>query len=475
MFHPLAAFRRTAPALAHLSLLAAAPAFGAGFALQENSASGLGNAYAGGAAAADDATTLWSNAAGMARLGSRQVAGALNLIWPSMEFRNAGSVAAAQQGLGGEGGNAGSIAVVPNLYLTWPIDRQWSVGVGVNAPFGLKTEYDNGWIGRFQGLKSEIKTINVNPAVSWQPVEGLSIGAGANYQYLDATFTSNANYSGALLSAAAANGIAPGSPTFNAIARATPGLQSNVEVTGDDSAWGWNLGVLFEFAPDQRIGAQYRSALKYEIGGKVSFANPALPALPPALAGVVGALANGVNTQLLYNSSVRSSIKLPEIVNVSYFGRLNERWDLMADAQYTGWSSIETLTFTRGNGQPLQTTAENFRNAWRVALGANYRHDAQWLLRGGVAYDRSPVQDGWRTVRLPDADRTWLALGARYTPDPTWWIDVGAAYIWVKSGGIDEIGSSNFGMPPSAAQSGRVSGSYGNSVVVLSAQLTYAF
>ena len=214
MFHPLAAFRRTAPALAHLSLLAAAPAFGAGFALQENSASGLGNAYAGGAAAADDATTLWSNAAGMARLGSRQVAGALNLIWPSMEFRNAGSVAAAQQGLGGEGGNAGSIAVVPNLYLTWPIDRQWSVGVGVNAPFGLKTEYDNGWIGRFQGLKSEIKTINVNPAVSWQPVEGLSIGAGANYQYLDATFTSNANYSGALLSAAAANGIAPGSPTF---------------------------------------------------------------------------------------------------------------------------------------------------------------------------------------------------------------------------------------------------------------------
>ena len=324
-------------------------------------------------------------------------------------------------------------------------------------------------------MKSEIKTVNVNPAVSWQPVEGLSIGAGANYQYLDATFTSNANYSGALLSAAAANGIAPGSPTFNAIARATPGLQSNVEVTGDDSAWGWNLGVLFEFAPDQRIGAQYRSALKYEIGGKVSFANPALPALPPALAGVVGALANGVNTQLLYNSSVRSSIKLPEIVNVSYFGRLNERWDLMADAQYTGWSSIETLTFTRGNGQPLQTTAENFRNAWRVALGANYRHDAQWLLRGGVAYDRSPVQDGWRTVRLPDADRTWLALGARWTPDPTWWIDVGAAYIWVKSGGIDEIGSSNFGMPPSAAQSGRVSGSYGNSVVVLSAQLTYAF
>ena len=475
MFRTAITCRRTAPALACLSLFGAAPALGAGFALQENSASGLGNAYAGGAAVADDATTLWSNAAGMARLGSRQVAGALNLILPSMQFRNAGSAAALQQGLGGDGGNAGAAAVVPNLYLSWPIDRQWSVGVGVNAPFGLKTEYDNGWIGRFQALKSEITTINVNPALSWQPVEGLSLGVGVNYQYLDATFTNNANYSGALLAAAAANGITPGSPTFNAIAQATPGLQSNVEVKGDDSAWGWNLGVLFEFAPGQRIGAHYRSALKYEVGGNVSFANPALPALPPALAGVVGALANGVNTQLLYNSSVHSKIELPEIVNVSYFGRLNERWDLMADVQYTGWSSIETLTFTRGNGSTLQTTTENFRNAWRVALGANYRHDAQWLLRGGLAWDQSPVQDGWRTARLPDSDRTWLALGARYTPDPKWWIDVGAAYIWVRSGAIDEIGSSNFGQPPSAAQSGLVRGSYDNSVVVLSAQFTYAF
>lgn len=469
------AFGRTAVAIAALSLFSAAPAFGAGFALQENSGSGLGNAYAGGAAVASDASTVWSNAAGMARLGSGQVAGALNFIWPTMEFRNSGSVAAAQQPLGGEGGNAGGLNVVPNLYLTWPIDKQWTVGVGVNAPFGLKSEYDDGWIGRFQGLKSEIKTINVNPAVSWKPVDNLSIGVGVNYQYLDATFTSNANYSGALLSAAAVAGIAPGTPTYEAIRLATPGLQSNVEVDGNDSAWGFNLGVLFDLTPDHRIGAHYRSRLKYDVGGNVKFNNPALPTLPPALAGVVGALANGVNTQLLYDSSVNSTIRLPEIVNLSYFGKLDERWDLMADVQYTGWSSIETLTFTRGDGRALQTTTENFRDAWRFALGANVRWDAQWMFRGGVAYDQSPVQDGWRTVRLPDSDRTWLALGARYTPDPKWWIDAGAAYIWVKSGSIDEIGSSNFGQPPSAAQSGRVRGSYDNDVVIFSVQLTYAF
>ena len=109
-------------------LLAAGPAVGAGFALQENSGSGLGNAYAGGAAVAEDASTVWSNAAGMARLGSAQVVGALNLIQPSLKFSNAASQPALQQPLGGEGGNAGSLNVVPNLYLTYPIDPRWTLG-----------------------------------------------------------------------------------------------------------------------------------------------------------------------------------------------------------------------------------------------------------------------------------------------------------------------------------------------------------
>lgn len=339
----------------------AAPALGGGFALQENSGSGLGNAYAGGAAAAQDASTVWSNPAGMARLGRGQVAGALNLIQPSLKFSNANSVAAAQQPLGNNGGNAGSLAAVPNLYFTMPVAPQWTAGIGLNAPFGLTSDYGEGWIGRFQGLKSEVKTINVNPAVSWQPLANLAVGAGLNYQYLDATFTSNANYSAALLAAAAANGIAPGSPLYNAIAQATPGLQSNVDVSGSDRAWGWNLGVLFDITPDHRIGVHYRSALKYTVSGQVTFANPALPALAPPLAAVVGQLAAGVNSHALYDSGAASRIKLPEIVNLSYFGRLNERWDLMADLQYTGWARSSSwpsraATAARCNRPPRTST-----------------------------------------------------------------------------------------------------------------------
>ncbi len=121
---------RTAVWLAAATLLAAGgPAFAAGFSLAETSASGLGSAFAGGAAAAEDASTLWSNPAGLARIGNRQWAGAVHLITPSFKFRNDFSAAASQQALGGEGGDAGSLNVVPNLYVAVPLNAQWAMGV----------------------------------------------------------------------------------------------------------------------------------------------------------------------------------------------------------------------------------------------------------------------------------------------------------------------------------------------------------
>ncbi len=156
---------RIAAAVGMVALaLGAGQVSAAGFALQENSGSGLGNAYAGGAASAEDAATLWSNVAGMSRIKTNQLVGAVNLIEPSFKFSNGTSLPAAQQPLGGNGGDAGSLNVVPNLYLVVPINKQWTFGLGVNAPFGLVDEYDNGWIGRYQALKSDIKTININPA-----------------------------------------------------------------------------------------------------------------------------------------------------------------------------------------------------------------------------------------------------------------------------------------------------------------------
>jgi long-chain fatty acid transport protein len=160
-----------------------------------------------------------------------------------VKFSNNASLPATNQPLGNNGGDAGGYNYVPNMYLSMPLTPALTFGLGVTVPFGLTTEYDDGWIGRYQALKSSIETININPALAWKVTPQFSVGAGFNYQQIKATLTSNVNYSGALLSAAAANGITPGSPTFNAIAGVTPGLDSKASITGNDWAWGWNVGL----------------------------------------------------------------------------------------------------------------------------------------------------------------------------------------------------------------------------------------
>jgi long-chain fatty acid transport protein len=466
--------RRVAVAVAATFALAAGQAYGAAFALQENSGSGLGNAFAAGAAGSEDVSSMWANPASLSKRMTMEGAGAIHFVTPSIKFRDEGSAAAFNQPLGGTGGNAGSTNIVPNLYIAVPINKQWVFGLGVNAPFGLVTEWDSDWLGRYQGVKSDVKTINVNPAISWKPTDSIAIGLGANWQRIDAEFTQKANYSGGLLTAAQLNGIPAGSPTFNAIAAATPGLDSSATIKGDDSAWGWNLGILIDLARNTQVGLAYRSEIKYKISGNANFDNPT-PVVPPALAGVVGQLANGVNTQFLYNSGITSDIKLPAIFNASIFHQLNDRWDLMADVQWTGWSSIKELKFTRTQASALcpepcvlQNTPENFDDAWRVSAGANYRYNDQWKFRGGIAWDQTPVNEQDRSVRLPDQDRWWLSAGAQYKMSNNLKFDAGFTYIFVKDASINQTGGDPL-------RYGVVKGSFDANVTIFSVQGTYTF
>jgi long-chain fatty acid transport protein len=449
--------------------LCAGPSLGAGFALQETSGSQLGNAFAGGAAGAEDVSTMWTNPAGLARLTGMEAAAAVHLITPSFRLRNDGSLPAQFQPLGGEGGDAGSVNVAPNLYFGVPLNRQWSVGVGINAPFGLVTEYDRDWLGRFQGIKSDVKTVNVNPAVSWRATDNFAVGVGANWQRIDAEFTSMANYSAGIAQAAqqaAGGGLIP--PTLiPTIVGATPGLEAFTRVKGNDDAWGWNAGLLWDVTPNTRVGAAYRSSVKYKVSGNVNFDRPALPALPPTLAPVVGQLAAGVNGQLA-DGGITADIKLPDTANVSVFTRLNDRWDVMGDIQFTKWSVLKDLTFVRTTGVVLSSTPENFDDTWRFSAGANYRYNDAWMFRGGVAFDQSPVNTRDRTPRLPDADRTWLSVGAQYRFNRNLRADAGFTYIFVKSGDIAQ----NEG---NTARNGLISGTYDTSVTIFSAQLTYTF
>ena len=461
--------RTQVAAVAIAFTLIAGNASGAAFALQEESASSLGNAFAGGAAAAEDASSMSVNPATLSKIGSAQVVLGVHLITPSIKFKDNGSAAAAFQPLGGSGGDAGSSVPVPNLYLAVPINRDLVFGLGINVPFGLVTEYDNDFIGRFQGVKSEVKTININPALSWKVNDQLALGIGINWQRLDANFSSMFNYSGAMAQAAqaaAAHGLIPAA-AVPGIVGATTGLESTSRVDGDDSSWGWNIGLLWDVNSMTRVGVSYRAPISYKVKGSVSFDNPT-PNVPAPLAPVVAQLAQQVNTLALYNGGLTSDIKLPGSANLSIFQTFNDRWDWMADVQWTGWSTLKNLTFVRTSGGVLQSTPENFDDVWRFSAGASYRLNDQWKLRGGLAFDQSPVNTSDRTVRLPDSDRIWVTGGARYTFTPQLKFDVGIAYIFADKADINQ----NEG---STAQNGLVNGHYDSSVFIVSGQMVYSF
>lgn len=441
----------------------------AGFQLFEQNASGLGNAYAGQAAAAEDASTVFFNPAAVTRLPGQSAAGGLALIKPKVEFDNGASCAPyvgagagtstcplGQGGnlghaFGSDGGDAGGWAAVPSAYYAWEAvpNRLW-VGAGLNAPFGLATEWDAGWIGRFQAIKSEVQTVNLNPTVAWKVNSLVSLGGGLNAQRLSAELSNSVSYRAVAL----ASGV-------GAIIAGTPaGAEGVATVKGDDWGFGWNIGAMFDFSPSTRLGLAYRSKVKYRLEGDVTFADR------PAALAPVPQVADG---------NVTAEIELPDTFSIALAQQIGPSVQLVADWTWTGWNSIQDLTIVRASGplsgQTLTSTPLRFKNSWRAGLGANYQINSAWKVRTGIAYDKTPVRDEFRTPRLPDADRTWFALGAQWAFAPQAALDFGYAYLVIKDG------SSNLANQETAtsAPRGSLVGNYKANVHILSAQVRWMF
>lgn len=424
-----------------------------GFALK--TANGLGNAFAGGAASAEDASTIFFNPAGMSLLNGKQIVVAAQIIKPSAKFYDNGTSAGALlQTAGGNGGDAGSLDLIPNGYFAMEINQQLRFGLGVFAPFGLQTQYDANWIGRFQAIRSEIETINLNPSVSYQVNDRFSVGAGVSYQRIKGDLTSAVNYSAAA-GVAAANSSTPAGLLAGLAAIAGAKSEGVSTISGRDSAWGYNIGALFNVNPQARVGVAYRSRIKYDLSGTVSFTP--IPA-PLSLLGI----------SQLQNGAVILPITMPDSFSLSGFHRLNDKWDVMADVTWIGWDVLQQLKIDRADGTGnVQTVHENWKNTWRVSAGANYHHSAEWVSRMGVAYDQSPVPDVSRNARLPDNDSIWLSFGVQYKPARQSAIDIGYSHLFVRNASISD--------KQQTAASGGLIGTYSVSEDVLKVQFTQSF
>lgn len=390
-------------ALALVALTGAVHA--SGFNLLEQNASGIGNAYAGSAAVAENASTIYYNPAGMTELPGVSLSAGVAGINPSYRFTNGSSTAS-----GSNGGDAGGWAAVPNGYAAWALTKDLYVGLGISSPFGLKTEYASDWVGRSQSIKFEIKTVNVNPSVAYRVNDKVSVGFGLNWQRIEAEYVRAAG-------------------------------AGQVRLNVDDSAWGWNAGALFTVSPTTKVGLSYRSAIQYHTSGTF----------------------NGV-----LNANASANLKVPDTFIMSVTQKLNDKWEMLGDISRTGWSSIpkvDIMNTSTGAATPAQTLNTDFRNTWRVSLGANYHYSDTIKLKFGLAYDQSPVKSpSTRLASLPDNNRVWISAGGQYRINKLSAVDLGVAYIYLRDPAIDNTSNLT-----------TVNGTYAGSVWVVGGQYSHAF
>jgi long-chain fatty acid transport protein len=414
----------TAAVVAALVSFAGSSAAG-GFAIGVQSGSATGNAVAGGAAVAEDASVVWSNPAGMTHLKqSRQLTTALHIFKPSFKFENIGSTGVFAAPGTGEGRDGGDWAYVPTAFLTTPITNDLRFGFGITAPFGLTTSYDQGWRGQLLALKSKIMTVNLNPALAYRVNDIVSVGAGVNVQWIRAELSSST-----------------GSPVLR-----------NIDLDADDIGYGFNLGVTVQPTTSTRIGASYRSQIKYSLDGRATFSGPGGP---------------------LVNGDVTADLRLPDSASLSAFHEIG-KWELLADATWTGWDTLQQLVVTRSStsaggaaaGSTLATLPFQWKNTWRFAVGANYKLNEQVKIRGGVARDNTPTNDTARTPRLPDQDRTWIAAGLQYRLSRAGVLEVGYAHEFLAD---PRVNNSVGGAP------GALVGKFKAKADILSLQYSQAF
>lgn len=398
----------------------------AGFGLSEQNASGLGNAYAGAAAVAENASTIFFNPAGMVYLKGQQLSSVVHAINPSSHFRNTNSAQFGATALGTEGSDIGDLALIPNLYYSKEITPSLFMGVGIGAPFGLKTEYDSQWMGRFQALKSELKTINFNPAIAYQINDKLALGGGISAMWSQAEITKALN----------------------------TGTGDTIKVKGDDWGFGFNVGAIYQVTTDMRIGIAYRSQVRQNLSGESSSGFKGFDSDP----------------NRILNTHISADLTLPASFSISTLNHLNSKWDVMADITCTGWSKFQELKIVRDNGSTLTSSPERWEDTMRYSIGATYQYSEKLKLRTGVAFDEEAISDQFRNARIPGNDRTWLAFGVNFQVFELDNFDIGYAHIFVKNATINDNQNT-----VSKGFSGNLIGQYQGHVDILSAQYTHQF
>lgn len=410
--------QRIVPALTALSFAVVASlvsqgAFASAFQLTENSAQGLGRAQAGGPATLGDCSAVVNNPAAMSDFTTQCVAGIVSAINFSAKFHGSGQDAFGNPLTGGNGGDGGTTKPVPAAYYIRPINEQLALGVGLSAPFGFQTEYDDRWVGRYQGVKTKLESPALTFAASWKLNDELSLGASFIAQRTSATLVQDIDF-GAILA----------KPTGGALLPQEADGQGGLK--GDDWGYGFGLGALWKPTANDRFGINFHSQIDHTLSGDGTFLVPSN--LVPLLGGA------------FVNTKGRADLNTPWFVNLGWWHTFNEQFSFGVNASYTHWSSFKNLTIVYDNPkQPNSYEDFSYKSTWFTSIGGDYKLDDHWTLRGGLAYDETPTRDATRDPKVPDNSRFWVSIGAGYKYSDNLRIDASFTHLFVDDAKINDV------------------------------------
>ncbi len=449
---------RTSLAVA-AALLVSQGALASGYNFGTQSAAGQGTANANGAEAAD-ASVVYANPAGMSRLKGTNFTQVLDLVLPSVKFEQTGSatgkssaslgslVGAATSVTGDSGGDPVHSTWVPHGYLTHQINDQWTAGIGVFVPFGAKVEYGDNFVGRYYGQKTELKTIDINPSVSFKLNEMHSFGFGLDFQYMKAMLQRKVKYS-----------ALPGNST-----------DFTFHVEGDSWGYGYNLGYMLQLDERTRFGVAYRSAIKQDNKGDAT------------LTDYLGVLRSSSN-------SASAAVKTPESLSLNGYHDVNDKLAVMGDVTWTRHSHLDQVVV---DALPITVTymQTNWKDTYKASIGAAYKLNESVKLRAGYMYDQSPSgADSDVLVTMPDNNRQWLSVGANWKLTSKDSLDFAYSYVFIANRKVDRSYDSQTNAdkptgtalpnypsyPGTGTTYGEVAGTFRSHAQILGVQWNHAF
>ena len=410
--------------------LASGPAAAGGLLLYEIGTAEVGLAAAGYSARAQDASTAFTNPAGMTRLEGTQALAGGQLMWLNNRFSIGNGTAAA---LGGNDGGRvfGSDGFVPGggAFVTHSVSPDLKVGFSVAGNFGSILDYDDKWVGRYRVQQATILGVSFVPSIAYRANDKLSLGAGVNAMY------------GICKQQVAVNNVLPNAP------------DGRLEL--DDKTWGWgvNLGLLYEVTPDTRVGLTWNSRIKLDFSAPAQFSG-----LGPGLSTLLGARG-------LLGAQVDLGVTVPQQVMGSVFTKIDERWAVMGNVGWQQWSKfgeVEVGIENTLNPQSL-TTAIDFNDTWHVAVGAQYRPGGAWTINFGAAYD-SGFQSRSEVSPLLPVNAAWrFGVGGEQQVSKTFKWGLASELLYGGTLDVDKRSA----LPPALGGRGNLVGSFDNTTSVI--------